>query len=566
MPRDERHAARMHMQYDEYEEYQIRVSTKCSPEHELRARIRLSRKEHGEKDPGPTGREIFRRFFLKPRFDPKYHDEMAIELARRWYKDCFAVQRQPIDFHVKCYDERTTFANGASEFLPSRLMDVRGNVESIKLVIRDDVRIKNHRHSWVALSYCWGKSTQANRTTSENMAEKCRGIKIEELPKTIRDAVALCRGLEIPFLWVDSICILQDIKDDFIREAGQMNLIYGGAAFTLAVCESSDSDHGFLGCYESERLTDRKFFIANLRIKPKEKTLEEEEILSPRILYWSTHGLFWTCNHSNSVRSHQPNIFWRDFAMHNDAQTNWEAMVEAYSRRNFTHHGDRLPALSGLARLLDQGRYLAGHWRKSLPEGLLWATTDVGHSSLKFTDKITVGTGPPTWSWASLPPARPVKFSRSGSTSCKILSDYVKTTNNNKFGIVMHASLCIQGALRPLLQSTNTTEWPRLFPGNTSIPKLHVTEPQSNVYAVKAETRQILFWYDSLKPIFIKADYDIPEYLNQCYCLEISDRAFLLLRKAEYNQIEGFVRIGCAQEHDEANFFNNAEVRKLTLF
>jgi hypothetical protein len=35
-----------------------------------------------------------------------------------------------------------------------------------------------------------------------------------ELPRTMRDAVTLVRELDLRFLWIDSLCIIQDCKDD----------------------------------------------------------------------------------------------------------------------------------------------------------------------------------------------------------------------------------------------------------------------------------------------------------------------------------------------------------------
>ncbi len=51
-------------------------------------------------------------------------------------------------------------------------------------------------------------------------------------------------------------------------------------------------------------------------------------------------------------------------------------MVEAYSRKNFTHRTDLLPALGGIAnRVHDCGRYLAGTWEANLAHHLAWYST-----------------------------------------------------------------------------------------------------------------------------------------------------------------------------------------------
>lgn len=55
----------------------------------------------------------------------------------------------------------------------------------------------------------------------------------------------------------------------------------------------------------------------------------------------------------------------------------WYELVENYSQRDLTEHGDVLPALSGLASAAHRvqgSRYLAGLWEIDIQLGLLWRT------------------------------------------------------------------------------------------------------------------------------------------------------------------------------------------------
>jgi hypothetical protein len=66
---------------------------------------------------------------------------------------------------------------------------------------------------YAALSYVWGKASQT-MLTDNNEAEICKVASMTEqnlplLPKTIRDAIILCRSLNIRFIWINALCIRQ---------------------------------------------------------------------------------------------------------------------------------------------------------------------------------------------------------------------------------------------------------------------------------------------------------------------------------------------------------------------
>ena len=70
------------------------------------------------------------------------------------------------------------------------------------------------------------------------------GIKVADLPLTFRESVELCRGLGIPFLWIDSLCIIQDDLEDWKNEARRMAIIYDRATLTIAAADGIDSSKG----------------------------------------------------------------------------------------------------------------------------------------------------------------------------------------------------------------------------------------------------------------------------------------------------------------------------------
>lgn len=102
---------------------------------------------------------------------------------------------------------------------------------------------------YAALSYCWGPSEDAqlqSKTTKETHVRHLESLDFESLSPVLKDAVKVTRNLSIPYLWVDSLCILQDDISDWERQCRQMNDIYGKACITLIAASSSTCQEGFL--------------------------------------------------------------------------------------------------------------------------------------------------------------------------------------------------------------------------------------------------------------------------------------------------------------------------------
>lgn len=97
---------------------------------------------------------------------------------------------------------------------------------------------------YVALSHCWGTESFL-RTTHANFSQLCTGIDYSSLPPTFRDAVRCAQGLGISYLWIDSLCILQDNLLDWEAESAKMTSIYHDAYLVIAA-GSSTSAHGGL--------------------------------------------------------------------------------------------------------------------------------------------------------------------------------------------------------------------------------------------------------------------------------------------------------------------------------
>ena len=131
--------------------------------------------------------------------------------------------------------------------LPTRLIDVSPSNQ------QDDARLilssKGEKGHYLALSHCWGPSVSGQRltTTEATLNSRLRSIPLSTMPANFRDAAIITRKLGFRYLWIDSLCIIQDSRKDWEIESGNMGNIYTNAVLTLAAAAAKDSDGGMSG-------------------------------------------------------------------------------------------------------------------------------------------------------------------------------------------------------------------------------------------------------------------------------------------------------------------------------
>ena len=91
--------------------------------------------------------------------------------------------------------------------LPTRVVDV--NLQGGNPILYSSQ--PGEAGQYATLIYCWGKGN-ALKTTRETYAENSRGFSLASCPKTLKDAIMITRQLQIQYIWIDAVCILQDVK------------------------------------------------------------------------------------------------------------------------------------------------------------------------------------------------------------------------------------------------------------------------------------------------------------------------------------------------------------------
>ncbi|KAF2245985.1 HET-domain-containing protein [Trematosphaeria pertusa] len=218
-------------------------------------------------------------------------------------------------------DECMTSHNSCKDLgqpqLPKRVLSLQSHGPhniSIRLV-----EPQGEFDSYAALSHCWGHEQRCTLTKSSLQARK-QGIPWDTIPKTFKDAIRFCLMLGIRYIWVDSLCIIQDDEKDWEIESSKMADIYQFAYLTLAATASPGDSQG---CYPETSVSadDLEIHIPedvgacriavrrplkhwdNLipsQLKQQFPLLSrawvfQERILSPRVLHFCKSELVWEC-------------------------------------------------------------------------------------------------------------------------------------------------------------------------------------------------------------------------------------------------------------------------------
>ena len=162
---------------------------------------------------------------------------------KSWINECY-----------RHYDCSRTFSgyeklNPAGSPLPSRCIHVtRAGSGSLFL----NLQITGGQVArYITLSHRWIAETETISTTKANIADRLRGIGFDNLPPLFTDVFTLAANLDIPYVWIDSLCIIQKDADDWAIEAVKMGDYYQRSVFTVA-CPGASSSRGLFNKNQQE--------------------------------------------------------------------------------------------------------------------------------------------------------------------------------------------------------------------------------------------------------------------------------------------------------------------------
>ncbi|OIW35314.1 HET-domain-containing protein [Coniochaeta ligniaria NRRL 30616] len=378
--------------------------------------------------------------------NPQIGSLANMDLARSWLRTC-------LTSHRKC--QKPSHA-----FMPKRVLQLSRDVSREAFTVR--LCVDQQPGQYVALSYCWG-GDQPYKTTKARMQSGQFDLAWEEIPKTIQDAVVVTAALGLQYLWIDSFCIIQDDPDDFALQMAEVPSIYAYAAVTIVACRAETASQGFLRDINLDKDTSLAVrlpfrcpggslgnaFITSIANSRDAEPIDyrawtfQEFYLPARLLQFGSRQLRWQCPESSmedgfsdgwkrgynpedsllqpsTNRSQMEESFssyasrgMRKAELYAHAVSDWMSLIAVYTFRRLAYAEDRSWAASGLAEAFStviDDEYLAGHWRGSLPNSLLWfIATDaknLGHGREAEIPQLGrrlegkyLG---PSWSWTSV--------------------------------------------------------------------------------------------------------------------------------------------------------------------
>jgi hypothetical protein len=364
----------------------------------------------------------------------------TISIANGWLKHCVDNH----DCHKSLFrprkkeNQRREYSDIVDErsiIYPIRLLDLQSFEKDCS-----DVRLIEKPvpgSVYATLSHCWGANPdtryQATKSTFQDLKDR---IRYTELPATYCHAISVCRLLRIRYLWIDSLCIIQDSKEDWASQAAIMAYVYSNSHLTISADWSSNPEGG---CYKIINgpqgiNTEKASCIMNILSNGERSSLYfpryydpthqdldytqlagrawayQERFLSRRNLHFTQNQLFWECRRGfagEDMVPRSPGSLRPAYLLQMRAWDNIESrlhvwcfwVITHYSSAKITFPTDRLPAVSALANLFADdlcSPYLAGLWLEGLWYTLSWYRHD--RESIERPKEYIA----PSWSWVSI--------------------------------------------------------------------------------------------------------------------------------------------------------------------
>jgi hypothetical protein len=234
--------------------------------------------------------------------------------------------------------------------MPTRVIDVTRKGQEPRLHLTN-----GRKGEWVTLSHCWGKEGFL-ATLTTNIDSHLERILLSDLPPNFQDAIMITRKLGYQYLWIDSLCIIQDSLEDWRVESVKMGSIYKNGALNISADAASDAFQGIFRACDRDRITkeaalrlpcrsSRHGVSGNLYInqQPRRPSYEggsteemllgkniiqtrgwvfQESHLSPRRVRYAARQIAWSCRsvdltEEEPFESPERSSCWQDSAIDN---------------------------------------------------------------------------------------------------------------------------------------------------------------------------------------------------------------------------------------------------------
>lgn len=328
-----------------------------------------------------------------------------------------------------CWGSKSQVAQlpSAPQVLPTRIINVSGQGDTVRLIeTKSSASCEPPlTGQFCALSHAWGPSgskTLPSTTTKDNLAKRRQGVLISDLSKTFQKAIEITRSLGIDYLWIDSLCILQDKDDlkDWQREAKRMKSVYKNSYLTIAAAGAEDGSQGCLSSSQREghvsiplwndQSVDSPLFLRkSIPTKTDQEgwylgplqyraCITQEWVLSARLLHCCRAELICKCAKEEISESGIPYNLNQHALV--PSVRDWQKVVSHYTHQRLTQTTDRLVAMEGIVDEMSKHFGIDCTFGISMDdphEDLVWYT-----ERKQGRPQELAGLGIPSWSWGSV--------------------------------------------------------------------------------------------------------------------------------------------------------------------
>ncbi|CAF9915024.1 hypothetical protein IMSHALPRED_002313 [Imshaugia aleurites] len=369
-------------------------------------------------------------------------------------------------------------------------------MSTVALIESSGLRRLRSRGQYVALSHCWGGLLPLVLTT-HNIDTLKDAINLSQLPKTFQDAIALTRFMQVRYLWIDSLCIIQDSHTDWEFEASTMKDVYKHAVFTIAATGARNSGDGLyfdrdvdlVGavtlpvCWQGlprgiYSICEDRLWLDNVTDAPLNQRawVIQERLLSCRTLHLGRDQIAWECQTLQACETFPARLplkcsDYEDFAFRTKLANAplkmvgriWDNTAETYSRGRLTEETDKCIAISGIVeemQLATADHYFAGLWGSSFVLQMCWTVHHLKNVRDRQTPRRPRRYRAPSWSWLSIDSN--VQFYSIYDNIYDILFEVlnvnIKNTGRNNFGSIKGGCIVGRGLLKSALWEHSTDD------------------------------------------------------------------------------------------------------------
>ncbi|OCK76313.1 HET-domain-containing protein [Lepidopterella palustris CBS 459.81] len=393
---------------------------------------------------------------------------------------------------------------------------------------------------YAALSYVWGpesvpqlKNTRQGGMRSRLMEPGGLSPSRGDVPRTIDDAMILCKRLGIPYLWVDALCIDQDRGTDY-GQFEAMDEIYGSAFLTIIAASGSNSWAGLPGLRSESRKSPNHttvvsgIKVGNTKVPPAKRLYDsvwntrgwtlQESVLSKRVLVFTEDEVAFDCecqsgwcegmdleNLSGEVNYMGPTN--REYKLDLDATFSvdhhkmgaFRRLLEIYTRRYLSKEDDIIKAFSGILHCLAQRmqtEFFHGVPLTAFSSLLSFEYSPFPYNDTKFNPRRT---GFPSWSWAGWHSwIRDFDWPNCSHTTRRV--SWKRLTGRSKNGDLCFSAFRTDSESSTLSESDGVKNDDLLIPASQPLEieaeKMLVFEAESLRLPVEREGREFLYEQD----------------------------------------------------------------------